>query len=215
MVGGRITSLEVQGRAGQRVRVYVDGTFAFSVAAVIATTLRVGDRLTRSQIAALQARDEVERAHERALAYLSYRPRSEMELRRYLHSKRFSEHAISEVLDRLRRVALVDDEAFARYWVEQRARFRPRGVSLLTQELRRKGIADEIIEMALATYDEVRAAQQVAREHLRRLAHLPPDIRRRRLIGRLSRRGFDYALIRDVLASLPAPLIYPEESEEA
>jgi regulatory protein len=214
-MAGRITALEPQKRSRDRVNVYLDDVFAFGLAALIAANLRVGMTLTDDKIAALRLADEVERAHEKALNYLSYRPRSEAELQSHLLKSDFAEATVADVLDRLREVGLVDDDAFARYWVENRARFRPRGKRMLVQELRQKDIASSVIETTLTQYDEVAAAQQVAAEQARRLAHLPPDLFRRRLWDRLMRRGFSPDIIQEVLATQPFfQQLDTEESEE-
>jgi regulatory protein len=213
-MAGSITALEPQKRSRDRVNVYLDGVFAFGLAALVAANLRVGMTLTDDEIAALRLADEVERARERALNYLSYRPRSEAELHSYLLESDFAEATVAEVLHRLQEVGLVDDDAFARYWVDNRARFRPRGKRMLVQELRQKGVASDVIEATLTEYDEVAAAQHVAEEQARRLAHLPPEVFRRRLWDRLMRRGFSPDIIQEVLATQPFFQLDTEESEE-
>jgi len=213
-MAGSITALEPQKRSRDRVNVYLNDVFAFGLAALAAANLRVGMTLTDDEIAALRLADEVERAREKALNYLSYRPRSEAELQSHLLKSDFAETTVDEVLCRLREVGLVDDEAFARYWVDNRARFRPRGKRMLVQELRQKGVASNVIETALAEYDEVAAAQHVAEEQARRLAHLPPEVFRRRFWDRLMRRGFSPDIIQELLATQPFFHLDTEESEE-
>jgi regulatory protein len=216
---GKITDLQPQKRAKDRVNVYVDGEFAVGLAWEVARDLRVGMPVTDADIARLKAADEVEQAREQALNYLSYRPRSEAEVRRYLQGKRdVSEAAVDEVLERLRRVDLVDDLAFARYWVENRARFRPRGKRRLRYELRQKGVPSDAIEGALDAYDEAQAARDAAQAQARRLSHLPPETFRRRFTQRMARRGFSYHVIRelldDLLEELPFSDFISNESEE-
>ncbi|MGC9398851.1 MAG: RecX family transcriptional regulator [Anaerolineae bacterium] len=198
-MAGKITALKWQKRNKQRVNVYLDGEFAFGLAATQAAKLQVGARLSDRQIAELQALDAVEKAHDRALNYLSYRPRSEAEIQRYLREKEFSEETIEETLERLRRVGLVDDLEFAHYWINNRLRFRPRGRRALRQELRQKGIANKIIEQVLSEFDEERALQKALQRHARRLQHLSSEKFRQRLTQRLARRGFSYEAIREAL----------------
>ena len=178
------------------------------------TSERFGGECCDEEIERLRVADEIERAREKALDYLSYRPRSEAELERYLMERDFATETVVEVLHRLGQVGLVDDEAFARYWVENREQFRPRGKRALRQELREKGIAPEHVETALAEYDETAAARQVAEEQARRLTHLPPDVFKRRLSQRMARRGFPYNLIQEILATYPFPHFNSEESED-
>lgn len=203
-MAGKITALKVQKRNRERVNVYIDGRFAFGLAAIEAARLKVGQLLTDEEIARLKERDQVERAVQGALGLLSYRPRSEAEIRQRLREKGHDEATVAEVLARLRRVGLVDDRAFARYWVDNRFQFNPRGVFALRQELRQKGVDDATIEGVLATYDEEAAAQRAAEEAARRLQHLDPAAFRRRLGGYLRRRGFSFALIRPLVERLAA-----------
>lgn len=214
-MAGNITALEPQKRSKDRISVYLDDMFAFGLAVLVAAHLRVGMWLSDAEIEALRDADEFERARERALNYLSYRPRSAAELERYLLKHSFSETAVADVLHRLSEVGLVDDEAFARYWVENRARFRPKGKRVLVQELRQKGIASRVIEEALADYDETAAAERVAEAQARRLSNLPPNLFHRRLWARMARRGFSSDIIREVLATQSFSYAHTEESEES
>ena len=194
-MSGRITALRVQKRNRRRVNVYLDGRFAFGLAAIEAARLRVGQVLSDEEIARLQERDAVERAVEQALNLLSYRPRSQAEVRRRLLEKGHSREAVQEALGRLSRAGLLDDRAFARFWVENRFQFNPRGVAVLRRELRQKGVDDALIEEVLAEYDEEAAAARAAEAAIRRLRRLDPLTFRRRLSDYLRRRGFPYAVI--------------------
>ena len=214
-MSGTITSLDPQKRSKDRINVYLDDVFAFGLAALLAMRLHVGMWLSDAEIESLRTADEAERAHERALNYLSYRPRSESELQRNLLEKEFSETTVEDVLSRLRSVGLVDDEAFARYWVENRARFRPKGKRVLVQELRQKGVASNVIERALDDYDEVSAAEHVAEEQARRLSNLPPDLFRQRMWERMARRGFSSDVIRELLATQPFSHLNSEKARNS
>jgi regulatory protein len=197
-MGGRITALRVQRRNRNRVNVYLDGRFAFGLAAIEAARLRVGQVLSDEDIARLRQRDTAERAAERALDLLSYRPRSEAEIRERL-TERYDPETAGEVLERLRRSGLVDDREFARYWVQNRLEHNPRGAVALRQELYQKGVDESAIEEALAEYDEEEAATRAAETARRKLRGLPPDVFRRRLTDYLLRRGFSYGVVRAVV----------------
>ncbi len=201
-MAGKITALRFQKRNKDRVNVYVDERFAFGLAAIEAVRLRVGQVLSDDDVAQLQGRDRVEKAYERALNFLSYRPRSEVEVRRNLRKKDVEDEVIEVVVERLRRAGLVDDSEFARYWVENRVQFKPRGARALHYELREKGIADSIIADALADLDEESAARQVAKAGARRMAHLQARDFRRKLSAYMARRGFSYAVIAPLVEEL-------------
>lgn len=194
-----ITGLRFQKRNKDRVNVYLDGRFAFGLAAVEAARLHVGQTLTDNEIVELQMKDAVERAYERALNYLSYRPRSKDELRRNLRGKDVEDAVIDAVIGRLTRAGLLDDREFARYWVDNRARFNPRGLRGLRHELRQKGIARDIIDDALTTFDVDAAAEKVAEAGARRLSREEPRDFRRKLKAYMARRGFSYGVIKPLV----------------
>lgn len=202
-MGGQITALRAQRRNRNRVNVYLDGHFAFGLAAVEAARLRVGQVLSDEDIARLRQRDTAERAAERALDLLSYRPRSEAEIRERL-AERYDPETAAEVLERLRRSGLVDDREFARYWVQSRLQHNPRGAVALRQELYQKGVDESAVEEALAEYDEEEAAARAAETARRKLRGLPPDVFRRRLTDYLLRRGFSYGVARTVVQQVLA-----------
>jgi regulatory protein len=195
MMAGTITALRFQKRNKNRVNVYVDGQFAFGLAAIEAARLRVGQTLNDDDVARLQMQDEVERAYERTLNFLSYRPRSEAEVRRNLRKKNVEEEVAEVVVGRLMRAGLLNDREFARYWVENRLQFKPRGERALRHELWEKGVPTSIIAETLMDFDEEAAARKVAEAGARRLSHLEPRDFRRRLERYLARRGFSYAVI--------------------
>jgi regulatory protein len=201
---GRITALSVQKRNPERVNVYIDGEFAFGLAIIEAAKLSTGQVLTDADIQTLERLDESERAHESALNLLSYRPRSEREIRRRLQRKEFSEHAIEGAIKRLLRAKLLDDEAFARYWISNREQFRPRGQFALRQELGRKGVPSRIIDGLLEDVDEAENAYRAATKRLSRWQRMDPSERQRKLTAYLQRRGFSYDVIREVWERLVA-----------
>jgi len=195
----KVTALKQQSRNKNRVNVYLDDQFAFGLAKIEAVRLRIGQELTQADLARLKAADGVEQAHERALRFLGVRPRSEAEVRQRLRRQGVDEAILEEVLERLRRAGLVDDQAFAKYWIENRTTFRPKSKRAMLVELRRKGVATEVLDEALSASDDSQAAYDVARKRAPRLAKLPEPDFRRKLSEFLGRRGFSYDIIEPVL----------------
>lgn len=194
-MAGTITALKVQKRNPQRINVYLDDRYAFGLAAIEAARLQRGQVLSDEDIEELKERDSFEKAHDRALRFLSYRPRSEAEVRRYLQGKAVSPVVEEEVIERLTRAKLLDDLAFARYWVENRESFNPRGLRMLRYELRQKGLSEETIAQALTDLDQEDSAYQAALRRGRRLAHLDQISFRQKLGAHLLRRGFPYEVV--------------------
>jgi regulatory protein len=197
-----ITALEVQQRNKERVNVFLDGEFAFGLPILAAARLHKGQTLSEQQIAELKCLDATTRAFDYAVRLLARRPYSTAEIRRKLASKDIEPDFIEEVLDRLESMGYVDDYAFARYWVENRERFRPRGPRALRYELRQKGIAPAIIDAVLEEVDQRASALRAAQKKVRRLQGLEPREFRHKLSAFLVRRGFGYDTVREVVDQL-------------
>jgi regulatory protein len=199
----RISAIEPQQKDPQRVNIYLDGEFAFGLALITAGWLKVGQELSVEKIAALQAEDANETAYQKALHYLSYRPRSSAEVRQNLLKRNIPAAAVEATLNRLQAARLVDDQEFARAWVENRNTFRPRSKMALRAELRRKGLSDEVVEPVLeAEVDEQALAFAAARKYAHRLSGLAWLEFRKKLGGFLARRGFSYTTLSPVVSEV-------------
>jgi len=190
----KITAITLQKRNHQRVNIYLDGEFCFGLARSTAGWLQVGQELTEEKIDELKTKNIYEESYQLALNILGYRPRTETEVRRHLESYQIREEIITETIDRLKNNRLVDDYNFALNWIENRKEFRPRSRKALVFELRKHGIADQIIEQVLdqTVIDEGQLAYQVASKQARKLHSLEWNEFRRKLSGFLARRGFPY-----------------------
>jgi len=142
-------------------------------------------------------------AYDVAVRYLANRPRSVDEIERHLRGKRYEPAAIERAIDQLRAQRYVDDLAFARYWVEQRARFRPKGDRALVSELLAKGVARETIGLVVGERDpdaELTQAREAIRRPITRWAALDARERKRKIQQYLAARGFSYDTIEAVIA---------------
>jgi regulatory protein len=196
-----ITRLEAQARHPDRVNVYLDGAFAFGLSLDVAASLRVGRELDEADLAQLRADEAYRRALDRALGQLGRRPRSRQELARYLAGKDVPPEVVERVLARLGELELVDDAAFAEWWVENRGRHRPRGAQALRQELWAKGVGRDEQAAAMAELDEDALALEVALAQAHRYADQPQEVFERRLGGLLARRGFGHSALRRAVAA--------------
>lgn len=197
-----ITALTGQKRNPNRLNVYLDGAFAFGLDSAVASTLKIGQTLSAEMITSLQQQDGISQAKARAVNLISRRPRSVAEVEQNLQKKGFEAFVIEQTVVQLQDVGLLDDEAFARYWVEQREAFKPRSHLALRQELQQKGVNRAIIEAALRDVDQTAAAQRAAEKQARRYTHLTEDEFRNKLGGFLQRRGFHYEIIKQVIDEL-------------
>jgi len=191
-MGRKITAIEAQKRNKDRVSIYLDGEYAFGVARIVAAWLQVGQELNEEKIAEMVAADGREVAYTRALRLLNQQDRSERDIRQHLLRHDIPEEIVDEVMERLVRAGLVDDERYAQNWVENRSEFRPRSRRALAYELKLKGISKEAVDLALVQVDEGQLAYQAARKQARKLQQLPRVEYRQKMLAFLARRGFSY-----------------------
>lgn len=194
-MAGTISALKFQRRNGERVSVYLDGEYAFGLPATEAVRLRLGQVVSDAETATLQALDERQRAYDQALRFLGHRPRSRAEMEQYMRRKLVPQEVMSDVLVRLEEAGYLDDEAFARFWVENRQRFRPRSQRALNYELHLKGVGRGIVEGVVGDQDDEAAAWQAIEGRLTTWNGLSFDELRRKVTGMLARRGFAYETI--------------------
>lgn len=199
-----ITAITAQKRNTQRLNISLDGEYAFSLDRLTAAWLKVGRKLSPEEIVSLQEKDEQEVAFNRALRYLSYRARSETEMRKYLSDKGFSDHVSQTVIDRLKDERLINDPRFAQDWIDNRVSFRPRSQTQLRFELRNKGLSEDLIEDALqeADLDDIELACVAGKKLVGRYARLDWLDFRQKLGAALARRGFSYETVRSVTRQL-------------
>ncbi|HEX9332894.1 MAG TPA: RecX family transcriptional regulator, partial [Anaerolineales bacterium] len=195
----KITAIEVQKRSPNRVNIHLDGEFAFGVARIVAAWLRIGQELSEEKIEQLQLEDARERAFQQALLFLSYRARSESEIRQNLRKHEIPETIIEQTLERLRQDGLANDNQFARAWVENRSAFRPRSRRLMAMELRQKGLNDEAVSSAVESVDDEALAYEAAQKRATRFKGLEWNEFRKKLSDFLARRGFSYSVIAPVV----------------
>jgi regulatory protein len=203
----QITDLEPQVNNAERVNVYVDGRYLLGVnaAIVLRMELHVGQELLPEQLEQLRSEDAEQQAVDRALNFLSFRPRSREEVRRYLQRKETPPYIIEAALARLDRLDFVNDRTFVEFWVENRDKFSPRGSRALKNELRMKGVERDIVDELVDKDQDEELALRAGRKKASSLAHHPdmdyPTFRNR-LGAFLQRRGFGYEAVARAVKAL-------------
>ncbi len=193
----RITALRLGKGRNKKANVSLDGKPALNLEPEVALKegLKVGQELSASRIEALIKASRQQSCYDAALRYLSYRPRSEYEIRQRLYQRGFDNNSIRAVLSRLKEQNLIDDGDFARFWKDNRQSFSPRSQWLTRLELKQKRVPDEIIEQVVSTIDDAENAYSVATIKARSLTQCDYQSFRRRLGEHLKRRGFGYGVI--------------------
>ena len=200
---GTITALR-SSDAKKQVNVFIDGLFSFTIDDELAVTnrLEVGRHLSAEQIEELKEANLFKSCYDAALHYLSYRPRSENEVKQRLRRRGFDNQVIGEVIFKLKERRLIDDVAFSEYWRNNRLSFSPRSGRLIKLELRQKGVAAETANEVIKDLDDENYVYEAGLRKARRLSSSDYDDFRRRLYGYLRRRGFNYETVKCAVARL-------------
>jgi len=146
--------------------------------------------------------DPLQRCLDSAYRYLSYRPRSEAEIKQCLKRRGFDSEVVEKTIAKLKEQNLIDDAAFAQFWKSNRLSFKPRSKRLIVKELKDKKIALEVIEQVTQDIDDEANAYKLGSSRMHTLGELNYLDFYRRLSSYLSYRGFSYGVIRQTLARL-------------
>ena len=200
-----VTRISEQKRRPNRRNVHLDGTFAFgcNVNVVAKFRLREGMNLSEEQVKQIQHGEVRQECFDTALEAIGSRLHSRSELHRKLTRQEYGEAVINAVLDDLVRLGYVDDERFAKTKALSAAQYKHHGRRRAFMELRKAGVTGEVADKALddvySEHDGTAVARQLAEKQAARLKKLDPVVARRRLVGMLQRRGFDYESIKPVV----------------
>jgi regulatory protein len=212
-----ITSFEVLGKRGARIRVFLAGQpwAELDAETVVRERLGRGQPVDAARERAILATDELVRARKAAAGNMARKPKTRRELERYLHEKKFSAPAIEAALEQLTRSGTVDDQRVAERHVRQRRRKGDTGPRRLVAELRARGLDEATIRQQTATalegVDLQTECNALAAKAAPKYAPLADPKQRQKLANYLLRRGYDGELVRAALAQL-APAA--EESDE-
>ena len=199
----KITNIKQAVKNPERANVFVDGKYEFSldVTQLLDLKLKVGQEITLAQLSEYKKLSEYGKLYQRTLEWVLSRPRSEKETSDYLYKKiyekKLDKEYIGKIIEKLEKKKYLNDEAFAKWYVENR--FVKKGISKkrLSLELAKKGISREIVERVLkdSGRDE---KEEILKIIAKKRARYDDD----KLIQYLGRQGFSYELAKDlVLAS--------------
>jgi regulatory protein len=194
----RITRIAKQERR-DRYNLFEGDTYLGSLAAdtLLRSGIVVGSEISEASLARLLESDEAAKAKQKAYDLLVRRPHARAELARKLEQRGFPKECIESTLDNLQENGYIDDEAFAKAWIESRAQ--TRGKRLLAAELTKKGVSREIIDTLLSSIEEQLSLRHLAAQRAQRYATLPPQIARQKLTAYLMGRGYSYGEVVSVL----------------
>lgn len=212
----KVTDISAQARSTERVNISVDGKYRFSldIYQVGELGIKVGKEFTEDELIELETESQFGKLYARALEYCLMRPHSAKEVRDYLWRKTLStkirnrktgeiktrEGASKEnadrVFDRLVERGYINDEKFARYWVENRNQTKGTSMRKLANELRVKGVESSIIDSVVS--ESSRSDENELDKVIAKKRNKYPD--EQKLIQYLMRQGFRYDDIEDALS---------------
>lgn len=196
----KITAIKAQVKRADRVSVFVDGKYALSLnySQVLDQKIRTGLEVDNAKLAELKQCSDFGKAYERALNYVTLRPRSEREVRDYARKKQWSPADTEVIVSKLRTRNYINDSNFARAWVESRMAGKKTSARKLKLELKQKGVAEDIIKNALdnAEFADSDALSSLISKKLR-LAKYAADPQK--LMLYLVRQGFGYDDVKNAL----------------
>lgn len=193
----KITSIKQQVKRTDRYSVYVDGKYSFSLgeSELLSQGLASGQELDVQRLQELKEASGNDKAYGNALRYVAMRPRSEWELRMYLKRKSVDEPVADTIVERLRRVGLLDDQAFASAWVANRRLLKSVSKRRLALELKQKHVPEAIIDQVL--HEDETDERDALRELVAKKRGKYAD--QTKLMQYLARQGFGYDDIKTVL----------------
>lgn len=196
----KITAIKAQVKNPDRVSVYVDEKYAFSLSypQVLDQKIHVGLELTEPQLAELKHASDFGKAYERALMYVMLRPRSTREMHDYARRKKWTPEDTAAIIEKLIAKRYINDRAFAKSWVESRALTKKMSLKKLRLELKQKGVADSIIADVLeeSGFNEQDALRGLIAKK-RKLARYAQD--EQKLMRYLAGQGFSFDDIKSAL----------------
>jgi regulatory protein len=200
-----ITQIIVQQKKKNRCSIFLDDEFGFGLhqEVVFHFGLKKGDKLTEAQIEEILYSEEKKKATERALNFLSHRDRSEKEMRTKLKQVGFEEKIINLVIDDLKRLQLIDDKKFSMSFAKNTLFTRPVGEFLLKNELKQKGLSDDLIAETVDSLYKAKSqfdiAFELARKRKKLVSHLDEIKAKKRVSDFLARRGFSWDIVLQII----------------
>ncbi len=200
----KITNIKQQARNKDRISVYVDGKYSFSLSTwqFSEAGLKLGEEISNQRLEELSEESDFGKIHDRSLMWLLLRPRSTWEVEDYLRRKVEDEPMREKLLAKFKERKYIDDEDFAERWVQNRRLLKPISKLKLRQELLKKRVPKEIIDQTLEEDEtnEVEVLKELI-EKKRRVTRYQND---RKLMEYLARLGFRYGDIKEAMEQLDA-----------
>lgn len=202
---GKITEIKTQIKSKERVSIFIDGAYRFSLHmdVLIDYGLSVGSEITEDLLEQIESKDELKKAYAKGIDIVSRRLHTEKEVWDKLRDKDYSLRTIDKTIEKLKEYGYIDDKAFLDYYLSFKSS--SQGPRKIKYDLKKKGIADYLIEYALEGLkdDAYSNCMALAASRLEGMSNtLEMSKKYRRLAGFLERKGFSFATVKEVLRDL-------------
>lgn len=187
----------------KRVNIYLDDKFGFGLDLenFIKLHLKVEQELTQKEVEDIVKKAEFQKTLDYLLKFAMMRPRSEKEISDWFKRKKVHESMQKDLFDRLKHFELLNDLKFAQWWVDQRMQYRSKSKRMLNNELRVKGIKDEIIKKVLSEtkIDEPKMIAQILEKKAYKWRNLTGRDQKQKMTEYLLRNGYDWDNIKTAI----------------
>ncbi len=202
---GKITEVKTQIKSKERVSIFIDGAYHFSVHmdVLIDYGLSVGTEVTEELLEEIQSKDELKKAYAKGIDIVSRRLHTEKEIRDKLKLKEYAPRTIDMTIEKLKEYGYVDDETFLEHYLSFKGA--TQGPRKLKYDLMRKGVSEYLIDNALENLkdDEYSRCLDIARSRLASISDsLEMSKKYSRLAGYLQRKGYGFGVIKEVMRTL-------------
>ncbi|MFZ3301849.1 MAG: RecX family transcriptional regulator [Microgenomates group bacterium] len=193
-----ITSIKAQ-KNQKRVNIYLDNSFGFGLDLenFMKLQLKVNQELTEEEKNEIIKKGELQKSFDKTLRFVMTRPRSFKEVKDYFKRKEIDNSLHQNILERLEKLELLDDQKFAKWWVEQRLEFKHKSKKDITFELRQKGVDTNIIKNVLddSEIDELKIAKELIAKKEYRWKRYEENERKQKITQYLAGKGFSWDII--------------------
>jgi regulatory protein len=199
-----ITSIEEQKKKG-RFNIFLDGEYAFGLyrETIYHFGLRTKDELDEKRAEELKSYDEINFGKKVAYRFLNFKPRSEKEVKSKLKSHKLSDESIDKIIDSLKEFKFINDEQYAKMYIESKVSLKPEGRRSLKIRLAQKGIGKETSEKTVeenyTEETEFQKARELAIKYQKKVKAKTPIEKKQKCYKHLLSKGFSYDLINRVL----------------
>jgi regulatory protein len=202
-----ITKITQQKKDNERYNIFLDEKYAFSVheTVLVKFGLTKGMSLEDWSIDDMVYEDEIRKAFNRALHYLGFRMRSELEVKKKLLEAGYGEAIVLEAIVKLKNLGFLNDESFSEALVQTQKNSANKGPRAIQQELQKKGIGKELQAQVLESYSEeeqLQIATRLAEKAANSNRSVAPAQLKQKIQNALLRKGYSFDIIKQALENI-------------